>query len=172
MTKTQRQRIADGLCRCGGVPVNKFGKCQKCADKAKVRATRRREYTKEKFHRWTLRNKILVINYYSEGIFRCACCGEDNIDFLSIDHIDGGGRKHLASIGGGKAGASELHRWLIKNDYPPGYQVLCLNCNVARTRNGGTCPHKLPKLTVDQFRYIMANPLHWKNPVSFLELLV
>ena len=29
--------------------------------------------------------------------------------------------------------------WLIKNDFPPGYQVLCFNCNYAKTAFG-KCP--------------------------------
>ena len=31
-------------------------------------------------------------------------------------------------------------RWLKRNGYPAGYQVLCFNCNFAKHRKGA-CPH-------------------------------
>jgi hypothetical protein len=46
-----------------------------------------------------------------------------DIRALSIDHINGGGNKHLKEIGQGK-----LYSWLKKHNYPPGYQVLCMSC--------------------------------------------
>jgi hypothetical protein len=33
-----------------------------------------------------------------------------------------------------------LHRWLKNSGYPPGFQVLCFNCNFAKHRKG-QCPH-------------------------------
>jgi hypothetical protein len=80
--------------------------------------------------------KLEVINNYGG---KCACCGESNLIFLAIDHIDGGGRKHLESLGI-NAGCI-FHRWLKKNNFPQGFQVLCHNCNFAKS-NGG-CPHQL-----------------------------
>lgn len=71
----------------------------------------------------------------------CACCGETEPRFLTIDHIDNNGaaqRKELGYHGMG----SQFHRWLKKNGFPPGYQILCMNCNFGKSRNGGACPHK------------------------------
>lgn len=68
---------------------------------------------------------------------KCACCGESEAAFLAIDHIDGGGKAHLASIGG----ASSLIYWLRKNGYPEGFQVLCHNCNMAKGIYK-ICPHQ------------------------------
>ena len=77
---------------------------------------------------------------------RCECCGESEPLFLEIDHINGGGRKHTASIGRGK-----FYRWLKQNNFPKdGLRLLCANCNRGRWRNGGTCPHKEPK---SEWRY-------------------
>ena len=66
----------------------------------------------------------------------CTCCGESHIIFLVIDHINNDGAKHRRN---GCGQGADLYRWLKKNDYPSGYQVLCWNCNWAKS-NGG-CPH-------------------------------
>lgn len=70
----------------------------------------------------------------------CACCGESQIQFLSLDHINGNGNKHRKETG--NAGGHRFYRVLKKQGFPPGYQVLCMNCNCGRHRNGGICPHK------------------------------
>lgn len=70
----------------------------------------------------------------------CACCGEDEEVFLCIDHINGGGGKQLKAINK-KTGAAGFYSWLRQNGYPPGYQVLCFNCNMAKHIRG-TCPHQ------------------------------
>ncbi len=68
----------------------------------------------------------------------CQCCGENILVFLSIDHINGGGRQHREEIG--KLGGSEFLFWI--RGLPEGYQVLCRNCNWGRFANGGVCPHR------------------------------
>ncbi len=68
---------------------------------------------------------------------KCTCCGEDQLEFLTIDHINGGGNKHRRSIGW-----ASLYRWLKKNGFPKkGFQVLCWNCNIAKGFYG-KCPHQ------------------------------
>lgn len=79
-----------------------------------------------------------VISHYSYGANKCACCGENQRAFLSLDHIEGGGNQHRKKVGR-KYGS--IHYWLKKKGYPKGFQVLCYNCNMAKSfRNG--CPHK------------------------------
>lgn len=68
----------------------------------------------------------------------CDCCGEDRHEFLAIDHINGGGKKHRAEIGVG-IGAG-FFRWLRNQNYPSDFRVLCHNCNFA-FGNFGYCPH-------------------------------
>ena len=70
----------------------------------------------------------------------CECCGCDDIDMLSMDHIEGGGREQMDS--NGINGGSCFYKWLKKKGYPPGLRVLCMNCNLGRFINGGVCPHK------------------------------
>lgn len=70
---------------------------------------------------------------------RCVCCGEDNMLFLTLDHINGGGSAHRKAVGGS---SYPIYRDLRKRGYPAGYQTLCFNCNCGRARNSGVCPHK------------------------------
>lgn len=72
------------------------------------------------------------------GGARCACCGETEPMFLTVDHINGGGRQHMIEIG-----RTDMVDWLFKNNYPPGFRILCYNCNAGRYRNGGRCPHEI-----------------------------
>ena len=81
----------------------------------------------------------IAINHYGGSPPKCACCGEKEIRFLTLDHINGGGRKDRLSknnLSGGLSG------WIVKNNFPGGFQVLCMNCNWGKYINGGVCPHK------------------------------
>ena len=68
---------------------------------------------------------------------KCACCGETRREFLTIDHIDGSGREHKREIG---FSGLQFYRWLRRNNYPEGFQVLCFNCNCGKS-NYSVCPH-------------------------------
>jgi len=68
---------------------------------------------------------------------RCACCGEEMIEFLTIDHINNDGAKHRARVGKGRG----VYKDIKAQGFPEGkYQVLCFNCNIARGFYG-YCPH-------------------------------
>lgn len=82
------------------------------------------------------------VHYSGMNPPRCVCCGEVGFWFLTLDHINGGGRAKE----NGRAG-HVLYGWLRKRDYPPGYQVLCFNCNSAKGILG-RCPHQEGKVTV------------------------
>lgn len=87
---------------------------------------------------YTKKLKLMAIQYYSGGTMRCTCCPKETInpiEFLSIDHIGGGGNQHRKKVGG------NMYRWLKANNYPDGFQVLCFNCNLAEGFYG-KCPHK------------------------------
>ena len=72
----------------------------------------------------------------------CACCGERRHEFLSFDHIDGGGKLHRDEIGN-----DGIVAFLRHNNYPPGFRVLCHNCNQA-IGFFGYCPHELEREAV------------------------
>jgi hypothetical protein len=107
----------DGILRRRGV-------CRVCLNKsASIAAVN----TKNKYRK-------IVFEYYGS---KCACCGEDEPMFLMIDHINGGGTRHTNSLPG-----RSIYAWLVKNNFPEGFQLLCANCNWGKERNGGTCPHQ------------------------------
>ncbi len=81
--------------------------------------------------------KILVLTHYGNNKLACVRCGNNDIRVLSIDHINGGGtreRKNMSST------SSYLYYcWLIKNNFPKGYQTLCMNCQfIKRIENNET----------------------------------
>ena len=81
-----------------------------------------------------------VFGHYGE---KCACCGEAEPLFLTIDHVNNDGAAHRRSMPDGRYSTGErMYRWLRDNGFPYGFQTLCMNCNLGKQRNGGVCPHQ------------------------------
>lgn len=78
------------------------------------------------------RRRIECLKKYGN---HCKCCGEKENQFLCIDHVDGMGAQHRREIRG------SIYLWLKKKNYPTGFQLLCHNCNMAKSFYG-ECPHK------------------------------
>lgn len=107
---------ASGLCRnCGREAMSGFTKCAGCKQ---ADADRRRSDVAD------------ALVAYGGPV--CVCCGETIATFLTLDHInnDGGGSNREIR------GASYYIRLRLLK-YPPGLQVLCFNCNLAKERNHG-----------------------------------
>lgn len=71
---------------------------------------------------------------------RCACCGLDDERFLTLDHVAGDGAKSRKVYGRWHYGIySALRRagWPQQREY----QVLCFNCNCAKSTRD-LCPHQ------------------------------
>lgn len=137
----------------------------KCAAKEKkrraekgdsVRAIRRAHYhrnperaaeLKKRSHQ-KLKDEVFA-NY---GGYVCRCCGETESGMLNIDHIDENGAEHRRALGltmrnlinrtPKLPGGATFYHWLKTQGFPPGYQVLCYNCNISKHRNGGFCAHQ------------------------------
>ena len=73
---------------------------------------------------------------------KCACCGENIKEFLTIDHINNDGNVHRALLG--TKSSLNMYTWIIKNNFPKTLQILCYNCNNAKSRYG-RCPHEKSK---------------------------
>jgi len=81
--------------------------------------------------------RLRVLIAYGGNPPKCACCNEECIEFLTLDHINGGGSKERKKFVNHYA----FYRWLIKNNFPDGYRILCYNCNCS-LGHYGYCPHK------------------------------
>lgn len=124
---TRANRRKNGQCIvCGRKARPNRVTCGICAEKAKKRSRKKRtsEYVLPK-----------LLEIYGD---ECACCGEDEPQFLTVDHIDGKGGEHRKRTGGSR----KMQLDLIKNPREEGIQTLCFNCNCVKQRTGGTCPHQ------------------------------
>ena len=112
-------------------------------NKEKVKEMDRIGYSKHKERSAFYRQKIKseVLSHYSNGELKCSCCGENEIKFLTIDHINGRNKKDKPID---KRSGCGLYQLLRKLNFPTGFQVLCFNCNAAKSFFG-ICPHKLNK---------------------------
>lgn len=103
-------------------------------------ANERRADSKDHYYRI----KAEVMAHYGG---KCVCCGVDDLKVLSIDHIGGGGRAHVSEL---KAqGKSFGYYWLRAQGFPPGFQVLCMNCNQSKGANE-ICIHERDRMTAVQ----------------------
>ena len=69
--------------------------------------------------------------YSNENTPLCKICKEYDLVFLTLDHIRGRNAEgHSTSFSGDK-----LWRYLRREKFPIGYQVLCWNCNVLKYRD-------------------------------------
>ncbi len=119
--------------------------CKKCKDEVtkKYRSTpEARKKLNLRVNRYNKTIRIKCINHYG-GV--CACCGENRIEFLVIDHINGGGNKEREKTKG--SGGWKFAVWLKQHNYPEGYRVLCHNCN-SSLGFYGYCPHNLISVSI------------------------
>lgn len=123
MLSTAHDRAARECCkRCGKQSITAH--CPECKKKFK---NERQALVRE------------VYEYY--GGCYCACCGEDEFLFLTIDHIDNNGSEHRKRLPYGKFTTGvNMARWLKKNSYPNGFQVLCINCKSWKTKKWWCLP--------------------------------
>lgn len=80
---------------------------------------RRKEY----YIKFREKIKLQVLNHYGTV---CQCCGQREINFLTIHHINGRGKKIKYED---KCSGLVFWIWLVKNNFPKGYEVLCYKCN-------------------------------------------
>ncbi|HLM60266.1 MAG TPA: hypothetical protein VK308_05665 [Pyrinomonadaceae bacterium] len=78
--------------------------------------------------------RVTIIQTYGG---KCSCCNETTREFLSIDHINGGGAADRKKFGN----YITFYRWIIKNHFPQHLRILCHNCNQAFGFYG-YCPHQ------------------------------
>lgn len=77
---------------------------------------------KARYDNAIIRDRVLF--EYSDGEMCCASCLYTDERALTIDHVDNNGAEHRKQLK-----RANIYIWLEQNNYPPGYQVLCHNCN-------------------------------------------
>lgn len=105
--------------------------------------------------------RLKVLSHYSPEL-KCACCGEDIYQFLCIDHINGGGGKQ------NKETNIHVYSWIIRNNYPTGFQVLCHNCNESLGAYG-YCPHK-PEIKREVKRNLKKSMIKIEEPKNEVKI--
>ena len=83
--------------------------------------------------------KVEALTYYGKGKLSCVKCGFDDVRALSIDHIKGRGELHREDI---KRRGSMLYFWLRSQNFPSGYQTLCMNCQFIKRMVNRECSGK------------------------------
>lgn len=119
---------------------NEYVKEWRKKNRDKFKATQKRAQNKA---------RLTVLQHYSSSeIPMCKCCSESEILFLHVDHIKGDGAAHMKllkeTLGYNPTGNGFIY-WIIKNNFPDGFQILCANCNLGK-RTGAYCPHELKRI--------------------------
>ena len=129
-----------------------YGRRWRARNQDKVKAARERYRKSGRKNRmnklWRMKLRLEVLIHYGGNPPICACCSEDIIEFLSIDHINNDGAKHRKELGIRRESThgTKFYRWLRNNNFPEGFQVLCYNCNCGRAKmEDKICPHKRAK---------------------------
>ena len=87
------------------------------------------------------RDRKLVLEHYGGVPPKCQCCGEVIDGFLTLDHE--AEETKIAKQNESRRSGTVLYQWLVSKEFPPGYAVLCFNCNCAKGIYG-ICPHQKP----------------------------
>lgn len=116
--------------------------CKHCGEQQRLKIAKARkdpacaELTRQGNHRSKLKLRKEVLDAYGGPV--CKCCGEAHLEFLTIDHIE---KPPVEAKQLGYRSGYGFYQWLRKNKYPPGFRVLCINCNFAHGHYG-YCPHE------------------------------
>jgi hypothetical protein len=101
--------------------------------------------------------KLQCLQAYSDNIPFCECCKEARFEFLTIDHTDNNGAAHRRSIG-----RKSMYVWLRQRGFPPGYRVLCINCNFSIGAYG-YCPHQSPGVDISTIKPRYRRTKYWDS---------
>ncbi len=81
---------------------------------------------------YSYKGKAIKLEMISAYGGECVLCRESHWEFLTIDHINGGGTQHRKKIGAG----GKFYRMLKELSWPKDvYRLLCSNCNSSKKAN-------------------------------------
>lgn len=133
--------LSKGLCCCGRVRKEGYQACAACHENSEKQRSRRRVHLRALNRKYIQQLKMAAFEAYGNT---CACCGEDTIEFLQLDHVGGWGKDHNLPCGKRIKGC-HLYIWLRDNNYPDTIRLLCGSCHQAITVYGA-CPHHIDVL--------------------------
>lgn len=81
-----------------------------------------------------VRTKIIKMEFVIAYGGKCVCCGETELELLTVEHIRFKGHKLIYD------NTTNLLYKLKALGWPKGYTILCWNCNLS-TKNGRPCVH-------------------------------
>lgn len=81
-------------------------------------------YKKAQTYRLGLKNKVL--DHYGR---ECKQCSFSDYRALHVDHVDNNGAEEREKLGGKNFSGYRFYKYLIDQNFPIGYQILCANCN-------------------------------------------
>lgn len=87
------------------------------------------------------KNKLIKINCFQLLGNKCACCGESELNKLTVDHIDNDGANRRKDD---KSGVDFYRK--ILNGKIMNVQLLCWNCNYSKHIGNGICFHQRKEL--------------------------
>ena len=124
---------------------------------AKVKEYRRRHYmrnsqkVRDRVREWQRNNRKFVnmsrkerYQFWRDAVLvllggKCRCCNEKHEAFLAVDHISGGGNKDVHSRR--ETYYRRVVELIVSSPSQTKYQILCHNCNHAKSHYPGGCPH-------------------------------
>lgn len=145
LTKNWRNKNLERRRKFERIRMRKYRKenPEKVKEIAQRTYRKNREVLLERKRKHCLEIKKEILNKYG---MKCACCGENRFQFLSLDHINGNGNKERKKI---KRSGSGYYAYMKKNNYYPKHlQILCFNCNMAKAFYK-ICPHQLDRKVID-----------------------
>ena len=125
---------------CDGIALPYKKSCRSCLDKRNIYQSKHKSPSRTNEYYQKLKRE--AFEAYGGPI--CACCGEKEYLFLSIDHVNNDGNLHRRSLQRRGVRYHQLKRAGWPNNPP--LQVLCMNCNWGKDKNGGICPHVSKRL--------------------------
>lgn len=164
--RSEGRRTRRGLCvRCrNGTPaLPRSSFCQKHKEEAAAEH-RLKDFKKREAL------KIEVLEAY--GGCRCVCCGDEHIEWLSLEHPNNDGAAHrrrlLHTLHVSNRCGHKFYFKLKQLGFPRDVEmvVLCLPCQQARTRGTKICPHEKERQAKLRFAQGMASYIRTQNETT------
>jgi len=89
---------------------------------------------------------------HEHGVCSCPGCDADLMQFGTLSHIDGNGKRHRELT---KRSPIKILKEALAVYDPTRFAAECFNCNLAAARNGGICPHKTENIKRTNYHVVV-----------------